>query len=96
MDGTSLSKILEYAKILYETGRYSESKYIFQNFLNIIADNKKHLSKLILSQWIVLCVDFINGDFVEAKKNFDKVNHLVDELKASYEEELKKMNFDSV
>lgn len=96
MDGTSLAKILEYAKILYETGRYSEAKFILVNFLNVIGDNKKHLSKLIMSAWTVLCVDFLNGDFSEAKKNFDKVNVLVDELKASFDEELKKINNDSV
>lgn len=96
MDGTSLAKILEYAKILYETGRYTEAKFILLNFLNVIGDNKKHLSKLIMSQWTVLCVDFLKGDFSEAKKNFEKVNALVDELKASYDEELKKTSNDSV
>jgi hypothetical protein len=96
MDGTSLANILEYAKILYETGRYSEAKFILVNFLNVIGDNKKHLSKLIMSAWTILCVDFLNGDFSEAKKNFDKINVLVDELKASYDEELKKTNNDSV
>ena len=96
MDGTSVSQILEYGKILYETGRYTEAKFILVNFLNVIGDNKKHLSKLIMSQWTVLCVDFLNGEFSEAKKNFEKVNVLVDELKASYDEELKKTNSDSV
>ncbi len=96
MDGTSLFSILEYAKILYETGRYIETKFILKNFLNIIGDNKKHLAKLILSQWSILCVDFLNGDFSEAKKNFEKINLLVDELKSNYDEELKKINSESV
>lgn len=96
MDGTSLAKILEYAKVLYETGRYSEAKFILVNFVNVIGDNKKHLSKLIMSQWTILCVDFLKGEFIEAKKNFEKVNFLVEELKSSYDEELKKTNNDSV
>jgi len=96
MDGTSLPKILEYSKILYETGRYSEAKFILQNFVKVIGDNKKHLSLLILSKWTVLCVDFLEGNFSDAKKEFEKVNNLVDDLKSSYDEEFKKMNTDSV
>lgn len=96
MDGTSLTKILEYSKILYETGRYSEAKFILQNFVKVIGDNKKYLSLLILSKWSVLCVDFLEGNFSDAKKDFEKVNNLIDDLKSSYDEEFKKMNTDSV
>ena len=96
MEGTSSNKILEYAKVLYETGKYRESKDIFVHFIKIAGDNKKNLSKLILCQWNILCVDFLNYDFSEAKKNFIKINCMVEELKSIHEEELKKLSFDSV
>ena len=43
MEGTSSNKILEYAKVLYETGKYRESKDIFVHFIKIAGDNKNHL-----------------------------------------------------
>ena len=96
MDGISFSKILEYGKILYDTGRYLEAKNVFQNFIKITGDSKKYISKLILSLWKVICVDFIVEDLTHTKVNFELFIKLVDELKTQNEDELKKTNIDPV
>jgi hypothetical protein len=96
MDGISFNKILDYGKILYETGRYLEAKKIFKNFIKITSEGKKHISKLILCLWKIICVDFIVNDFSETKINFELFIKLVDELKTQNEDELKKNYIDPV
>jgi len=96
MDGISFTKILEYGKILYDTGRYLEAKNIFKNFIKITGDSKKYISKLILSLWKIICVDFIVNDFSQMKNNFELFIKLVDELKNQNEDELKKVYIDPV
>ena len=96
MEGISFTKILEYGKVLYDTGRYTEAKDIFQNFMKIVGDNKKYTSKLILSLWKIICVDFINEDLSQIKNNFELFVKLVDELNSQNEEENKKTYIDQV
>lgn len=96
MDGISFSRILEYGKLLYDTGRYSEAREIFENFIKIVGDNKKYTSKLILSLWKIICVDFIQEDYSKIKDNFELYIKLVNELKSQNEEELKKTYIDPV
>lgn len=96
MDGISFTKILEYGKMLYDTGRYLEAKEIFENFIKITGDSKKFNGKLILSLWKVICVNFMVNDFSNMKANFELYVKLIDELKMQNEEELKKTYIDPV
>ena len=43
MNETPVNKVLEYGKILYETGRYNESREILSDFIKIFPEKKKIL-----------------------------------------------------
>ena len=46
MDETPANKVLEYSKILYESGNYEEARDILIGFTKLSGDNKKNLSKV--------------------------------------------------
>jgi len=87
---------LEYSKILYEKGNYTESKTILSDFFRFSFENKKNLSKTILALWTILSINILDNNWNEIFSTFDHIKTSVDLLKNNLEEEFRKINTESV
>ena len=96
MDETSTNKVLEYGRLIYESGRYEEARVILFEFFKISFQNKKNLSKAILGLWLVLAIDFIKNDWEKIISTFNLIRDSIEEFKNTLDEEFKKINFESV
>jgi hypothetical protein len=96
MDETSINKILEYGRLIYESGRYEEARIVLFEFFKISHQNKKNLSKALLGLWLVLAIDFINNDWGKIISTFNLIKDSIEEFKNTLDEDFKKINFESV
>jgi len=96
VDETSVNKVLEYSKILYEKGNYSESKTLLSDFFRFSFENKKNLSRTILALWTILSINILDNNWTEIFSNFSHIKVLIELLKNNLEEEFKKTNTESV
>ena len=96
VDETSVNKVLEYSKILYEKGNYSESKTLLSDFFRFSFENKKNLSRTILALWTILSINILDNNWTEIFSNFNHIKVLIELLKNNLEEEFKKINTESV
>lgn len=96
MDETSANKILEFSKILYEQGKYTESKELFSDFSKVYQGNKKNISKVILALWMIYSISIIQNNNSDAISTFILIKQTINILKTNFEEEFKNINFDSV
>jgi hypothetical protein len=95
MDETPPNKVLEYAKILYDTGRYEDSKQILSGFIKLSGENKKNLSKIILALCMAFNCNVMLANKQEVYPTFSQTRRAVDHLKENLDEEFKKLNFES-
>ena len=91
-----MNKVLEYSNILYETGRYAESKMILSDLFRINKDNKKNLPKTILALWKIFSINILTDNWIEILSNFENIQKTISNLKINLEEEFKKVNIDAV
>jgi hypothetical protein len=96
MDETSINKILEYGRLIYETGRYEEARIILLEFFKISFHNKKNLSKALLGLWLVLAIDFIGNNWDRTIATFNLIKDSIEDFKNILEDDFKKINFESV
>jgi hypothetical protein len=96
VDETSVNKVLEYSKILYEKGNYSESKTILSDFFRFSFENKKNLSRTILALWTILSINILDNNWTEIFSTFNHIKILIELLKNNLEEEFKKIHAESV
>jgi hypothetical protein len=96
VDETSVNKVLEYSKILYEKGNYSEAKTILSDFFRFSFDNKKNLSKIILALWTILSINIQEESWPEIFSTFNHMKLSIELLKNNLEEEFKKVNSETV
>ncbi len=96
MDETSINKILEYGRLIYEAGRYEEARIILIEFYKISFHNKKNLNKAILGLWLVLAIDFIENNWERTIYTFNLIKDSIEQFKSILEEDFKKINFESV
>ena len=86
---------MEYSKILYEKGNYSESKTILTDFFRFSFENKKNLSKLILALSTILSINILENNWSEIFSTFNHIKNSIDLLKNNIEE-FKKIHAESV
>ena len=91
-----MNKLLEYSNVLYETGRYAESKEILSEVFKIYHDNKKAQSKVILALWKLFSINILLNDTQGFLATFSQIQAHIEILKTSMEEELKKVNVEYV
>lgn len=91
-----MNKVLEYANVLYETGKYEDSKTILADLFRMSMDNKKNLSKVILALWKLYAMNILSGNWNETLNTFDQIKNVISTLRNSLEDEFKKSNNDSV
>lgn len=96
MDESSIVKVLEYGKSLYETGRYDEAKQILNGLSVMCLKNKKVISAAILALWIVFSVNILTNSNAESLTTFGELSYSIQLLKESLDEDVRKINFDSV
>ena len=91
-----MNKVLEYANVLYENGRYAESKDVLSEIYKIYYDNKKNLSKVILALWKLFAINILLNDTQGALATFSQIQSHIALLKTSLEEEFRQHNIESV
>jgi hypothetical protein len=96
MDETSINTILEYGRLIYETGRYDEARIILMEFFKISYNNRKNLNKALLGIWLVFAIDILEKNWERSLKTFNLIKDSIENLKLSLEEDFKKINFESV
>merc|ERR1711976_23378 len=95
IDEASLNKVLEYANILYETGRYAESKIILADFCKIVGSNKKNSIKAILALWKILSINILTDNPEGITPTFREILKSVNMLNMDLTEEFKKINMET-
>jgi hypothetical protein len=96
VDETSVNKVLEYSKILYDSGRYSEAKTILSDFCKVSVGNRKNLSRAILAFWTILSINIIEENWEEILTTFSSIKTAIEYLRVSLEEDMKKLNAETV
>ncbi len=96
MDETSINTILEYGKLVYESGRYEEARIILFEFYKISYVNRKNMSKAILGLWLVLAIDYITNNWERTIDTLNLIKDSIENFKNNLEEEFRKINFESV
>lgn len=95
MDETSVNKILEFTRLLYEQGKYDDAKRILTDYYKITKENKKNTDKLILALWILFSIEIILGKIEDIIYTFDIIKNSIEEVKENLEEQFKKINIES-
>ena len=96
MDETSVNKVLEYGRLVYETGRYEEARVILMEFYKISFQNRKNLSKALLGLWLVLAIDIVINDWEKIIATFKTIEQSIELFKKNLDEDFRKINFESV
>jgi hypothetical protein len=96
MDETSVNKVLEYGRLVYESGRYEEARVILMEFYKISFKNRKNLSKALLGLWLVLAIDIVRNDWEKIISSFITIKESIELFKNTLDDEFRKINFESV
>lgn len=91
-----MNKVLEYARLLYSTGRYEEASSLLLGFLKLVPQNEKNLSKITLALSMLLSINVLVKNFSGIKENILAIKGYIEKLKEAVDEEIKKTNFESV
>jgi hypothetical protein len=94
MDETPINKVLEYGRIIYESGRYEEAKLILNEFYKIC--HRRNVSKAIMALWILFSINVLTENWRDLTTTFNQLREAIEFLKSSLEDEFKKTNFDAV
>lgn len=97
IDETNPQIILQYCKKLFDNNSYDKAKNILNAFYEFNKEINKNHSKNIYSLYLLYLINIITKeDSKIIEKNFIKILNELDNLKIVFDEELKKINFDSV
>jgi hypothetical protein len=94
MDETPLNKVLEYGRLIYETGRYEEAKQVLKEFYNI--SHKRNMSKAIMALWLLFSINMLTENWNEAISTFLQIREAIETIREGLEEEFRKTNFEAV
>jgi hypothetical protein len=94
MDETPLNKVLEYGRIIYETGRYEEAKLALEEFYKI--SHKRNISKAIMALWVLFSINVLTENWSDLTTTFNQLREAINALKTSLEDEFRKTSFESV
>jgi hypothetical protein len=88
-----LNKVLEFGRIVYNNGRYEESKTVMTNFYKICVE-KKNISKALLALWLIFLINVLDSNWDEVYETLDLITFNIDNLGDNLDESMKKINAD--
>ena len=97
IDETNPILILDFAKRLFDSGKFDKAKSILYAYAMLNESNKKNISKGIFAFYLIYSINIVTKQSPKTIENsFIQILAGVEKLKNHLDEELKKLNFESV
>ena len=97
IDETNPILILDFAKRLFDSGKYDKAKSILYAYAMLNESNKKNISKGIFAFYLIYSINIVTKQSPKTIENsFIQILAGVEKLKNHLDEEFKKLNFESV
>jgi hypothetical protein len=97
IDETNPILIIDFAKRLFDSGKYDKAKSILYAYAMLNESNKKNISKSIFAFYLIYSINIVTKQSPKTIENsFIQILAGVEKLKNHLDEEFKKLNFESI